>query len=90
MMTLDQVATATIDKLTDELAAACWDSSFAEIHEAREAAARLLYQYCGDFELCDSETNEVIRPATEDETVASVLVGPEGHILVDGRRCYVA
>jgi len=40
-------------------------------------------------DLCDSDTTEVIREATIDEAIASATAGPEGHILVDGRRCYV-
>lgn len=39
--------------------------------------------------LCDSTTNETIREATQDETVASLMASAEGHIEVDGRRCYV-
>jgi hypothetical protein len=89
MMTIDQIATASIDQLTDELAAAGWDSAQTELSDAREAAARLLHSAAGPFDLIDSETNDVIREATESETVESVLAGPEGHITVDGRRCYV-
>lgn len=40
-------------------------------------------------DLVDSETGEVLRAATEEEATASAHAGPEGHILVDGRRCYV-
>jgi hypothetical protein len=40
-------------------------------------------------DLCDSETTEVIREATIAEACASATAGLEGHILVDGRRCYV-
>lgn len=40
-------------------------------------------------DLCDSDTTEVIREATIDEACQSATAGPEGHILVDGRRCYV-
>lgn len=39
--------------------------------------------------LCDSATNETIREATLRETVESLTASAEGHILVDGRRCYV-
>jgi hypothetical protein len=40
--------------------------------------------------LYDSETNERIREATEAEAEESFGCGqPEGHIEVDGRRCYV-
>lgn len=41
-------------------------------------------------DLYDSDTAEVIREATEAEAIESALAGPEGHILVDGRRCYVS
>ena len=40
-------------------------------------------------DLCDSDTAEVIRPATIAEACESATAGPEGHIEVDGRRCYV-
>lgn len=43
--------------------------------------------------LYDSDNNEMIRAATVAERVASDLSeerGEHGHILVDGRRCYVA
>lgn len=39
--------------------------------------------------LCDSTTNETIRAATLRETVESLTASAEGHILVDGRKCYV-
>lgn len=39
--------------------------------------------------LCNSETNEVIRPATVEEVCRSVVASPEGHIMVDGVQCYV-
>jgi len=42
MMTFDQIATATLDQLTDELAAAGWDSCETSIDAARESVARLL------------------------------------------------
>lgn len=41
-------------------------------------------------DLYDSDTAEVIREATDAEAIESALAGPEGHIMVDGRRCYVA
>lgn len=41
-------------------------------------------------DLTDSETGDVIREATVAEACESASAGPEGHILVDGRRCYVA
>ena len=39
--------------------------------------------------LCNSETNEVIRPATVEEVCRSVVASPEGHVMVDGVQCYV-
>lgn len=41
-------------------------------------------------DLCDSETNKVIRSAIPAEMVASLRAGADGHILVDGRKVYVA
>lgn len=41
-------------------------------------------------DLTDSETSEVIREATVAEACASAEAGPEGHTVVDGRRCYVS
>lgn len=88
-MNYSEIHTATLDQLTSELGAAGWDSCQAELCEAREAVARLRHEVeCLD--LIDSDTNEPIREATESEAAESVNAGPEGHILVDGRRCYVA
>jgi inactivated superfamily I helicase len=42
MMTIEQVQTATLDQLTDELAAAGWDSTQQTLGEAREAVLALL------------------------------------------------
>lgn len=89
MMTLDQIATANLDQLTDELAAAGWDSTQTELRDAQEAVARLLCEANGDYDLRD-ERNDLIREATTDEVVESVLAGPEGWIEVDGRKCYVS
>ena len=90
MMNRNQVAVANLEQLTDELAAAGWDSTQTDARDARVAVARLLHETVGPLDLLDSETNDDIREATEEETVESVLSGLEGHILVDGRRCYVA
>lgn len=51
--------------------------------------ARQLYHAAGPFDLCD-ESGDVIRDATERETVDSILSGREGWIEVGGQRCYVA
>jgi len=90
MMKFSQIATASLDQLTDELASAGWDSTQTDIRDARDAVARLLHETVGPFDIRDSETNDDLREATADETAESVCAGPEGHILVDGRRCYVA
>jgi hypothetical protein len=90
MIHYTEIANATLDQLTDELAAAGWDSTQTEIGDAREAVARLLHETVGPFDLQDSETDEVIRAATADEAAESANAGAEGHILIDGRRCYVA
>jgi len=56
----------------------------------QEKVARLLHETAGTFNLVDSDTNEDIRHATAEEVIESVNAGHEGHILVDGRKCYVA
>jgi hypothetical protein len=89
MFNFSEISTATIDQLTDELAAAGWDSCETSIRSARGSVARLLNATAG-LALYDSETALVIRPATDDEAAESANAGSEGHILVDGRRCYVA
>lgn len=77
------------NRLTDELAAGCYDSTPRGIADLRVDVARMLAEMFGPFDLCD-ENNDVIRDATIEETVASVQSGPEGWIEVDGVRCYVA
>jgi hypothetical protein len=44
MMTFDQIADATLEQLTDELAAAGWDSCETQIDLARMSVARLLVE----------------------------------------------
>jgi hypothetical protein len=88
MIHCTEISTATLDRLTDELAAAGWDSDETSLHAARESVARLINS-CVGLDLIDSETNEVIRKSTDDEAAESVNAGAEGHIDVDGRRCYV-
>lgn len=39
--------------------------------------------------LVDSNTTERVRAATESEYLESYHAGPEGHIMVGERRCYV-
>jgi uncharacterized protein YfiM (DUF2279 family) len=88
MLHFDDIATATLEQLTDELAAAGWESTQTEICDAREAMVRLHFSL-HQLSLCDSETCETLRHATIEEAIESVNAGAEGHILVDGRRCYV-
>jgi hypothetical protein len=45
MMTIAQAKTATLDQLTEELAAAGWDSTQTTVEEAREAVMNLLAEY---------------------------------------------
>lgn len=59
--------------------------------EDRDALRLLLDAHTGiTSDLTDSDTAEVIREATVDEAIESALAGPEGHISVYGRRCYVS
>ena len=62
-----------------------------ELTQSDRAGLRLLLDAATGItsDLCDSETTEVIRAATVAEACASAMAGPEGHILVDGRSCYV-
>ena len=90
-MNFSQIATASLDELNDELAAAGWESRISSRPDARCAVARLLHETFGPFDLRDSETNENIRDATAAEAADCVSAGSEGHILdLDGRKCYVA
>ena len=88
MLHFNDISNATLEQLTDELAAAGWDSTQTEISDAREAMVRV-YFALHYLSLCDSETCETLRNATVEEAIESVNAGAEGHILVDGRRCYV-
>ncbi len=90
MIHFTEIATSNLSTLTNELAAAGWDSTQTEVTAARDAVARLLHEVSGPFSLLDSDTNEAIRVATADEAAESANAGAEGHINVDGRRCYVA
>lgn len=89
MMTFNELQTASLDQLTDELAAAGWDSTQADVYEARDAVARLICEMRG-LTLHDYRSGDVIRPATDDEAGESINAGDEGVITVDGQRCYVA
>jgi len=39
--------------------------------------------------LCDSESGEIIRLATQAEIESSRDAAPEGHIIAQGQRCFV-
>lgn len=41
-------------------------------------------------DLIDSYLSKFVRKATVAEMAESLAAGPEGHILIDGRLCYVA
>jgi len=89
MISYSEIATADLDTLTTELGAAGRDSTQTEVADAREAVACLLNDI-GDLRLYDSETGELIRSTvTDDEAVVSAQT-PEGHIIIDDRKCYVA
>ena len=88
-MLFTNIASATLDTLTDELAAAGWDSTQTSVMDARDAVARLLND-TADLRLYDSETGELITSSVTDDQAAESAQSFEGHILVDGRKCYVA
>jgi len=88
-LTLADLHNVDADRLTDELAAGCYDSTLRPLSELRSDVARMLAEMFGPFTLYGEGGGEM-RPATIEETVASVQSGPEGWIEVDGVRCYVA
>lgn len=95
MMNLSKICVATLDELTDELGSAGWDNTIKCLWQAREDVVRLLWETLDardeNLYLYDSTTNNVICCATLQQTIDSVLAGPEGHILGDdGRTYYVA
>jgi len=65
MMTFAQISTATLDQLTDELAAAGWDSTQTDIHDAREAVARLLCEVKTTNDAM-TELDDASFPSTQD------------------------
>ena len=93
-----------ISQAASQIAGACYDDASGTIEqrltaaidgdltrEDRIALGLLLDALTGvTSDLCDSDTTDTIREATADEAIASALARPEGHILVDGRRCYVS
>jgi len=85
MMTFDEIATAEIETLTSELAAAGWDSAQKDVRDARQAVARLLND-TGDLRLYDSDTGDLVTSEVSDDMAAESCLTPEGHILVDTRN----
>ena len=86
-MNYSEIQNATIEQLTAELGDDCY--TMETIDQARVVLARRIAVFMG-VDLIDSETNETIRRASEDEAAESIRNGHEGHIVVDGRKCYVA
>ena len=86
-MYYNDIHAATLEELTDELAAAGWDSTQTRLSDARDAVARLHNSTIG-LELVDAETGETIRKATDDEAAESAS-SVEGFILVGDRKCCV-
>lgn len=89
MMHYTEIRNATLDQLTDELAAAGWDSTQTDIHDARDAVARLVNE-TQKLHVYDYQTTDQIRRATDDEAAESIAAGEEGVIMVEGGKCYVA
>lgn len=89
MMSFTEIWNAEIDELTDELAAAGWSSEETNVDDARQSVARLVNEY-GDLRLYDSDAGDLIRSQVSGDEAARSCLTPEGHILVDGVRCYVA
>lgn len=89
MMTFSEISTATLDQLTAAMAAAGRDSTMTDVATAREGVAMLLNDL-NDLELLDSETGDTLSTDVTDEQACESCHTPEGHIMVDGRRCYVA
>ncbi len=83
----------------------CWDETNAHsvmgwidrqtddpTHLGQFKAYALQYMaaaFYGTAMLCRSDDNALIRKATIREAMLSGLAGHEGHILVDGVRCFV-
>jgi len=89
MMNYADVSTATLDELTDELAAAGRDSTLTDVYDARRAVACLLNDL-GDLRLYDSETGDLVTSEVSDEMAAESCLTAEGHFQIGGRRVYVA
>lgn len=89
MMNFSEIATADLDTLTTELAAAGWDSTQTTEYEARQAVARLRNEV-GDLRLYDSKTGDLITSWVSDVQAAESCLTAEGHIIVDDRDVYVA
>jgi pheromone shutdown protein TraB len=79
MMKYNEIATATLDQLTDELAAAGWESTHTEIIAAREAVVNLLIEVrglyalvsdctpnCGTIEMISDDASDIHDAYTDD------------------------
>jgi hypothetical protein len=75
-----EIATATLEQLNDELAAACWESGYTEIDWARKAV-RLLFAECNKAETKAIEVTWVdgilVAVCDEDHTLSSSVVRRE-------------
>jgi len=89
MMDFADVSTATLNALTDELAAAGRDSTQTDVYDARQAVARMLND-TGDLRLYDSDTGDLVTSEVSDEMAAESCLTAEGHFQIGGRRVYVA
>jgi hypothetical protein len=89
MIQFSQIRHVSLETLTDELAAAGWDSTQTTYQEAREAVACMLNSL-SDLRLYDSITGELVTSNVSDETAMDSANEEGGHVLVDGRLCYVA
>jgi hypothetical protein len=57
-MTRHQIKTATLEQLTDELAAAGWDSTQTNIRDAREAVERLAAEHPRVWDAREAKTTQ--------------------------------
>lgn len=90
MLHISEISSATLERLNEDLAAAGRESNHTCTEEARKAYAQLLWdEFPNLFWLCDSASGAVLHKATKEQTIESALAGHEGHILVNGRRCFV-
>jgi hypothetical protein len=91
MMKLNEVSTATLEQLADELAAAGWDSTQTRIEDAREAVRnligvlRLVCETDGMVLNCERiETDGVVQVRVEDQNGRWGLFGESGERITSG------